>query len=405
LALSLLVAGCSGGPAGEQAATDLAENDAQRSMLNAFVEHDNWVSAIHEEPSTFADLAGKQRPALIALHKGDLTGALDTDGLSDSLRHRTEAELARLHYRLARISRFTWAAILSEYKTRTGKDAPPKVQNFARLAEHSGWWGPSPSSTALPTEMQAVQADLETATAIELIALAQKPIDTLENKVRLYNPLSHQALLRAYQSNLPETPEAELSSLIFSGCATSTRPNTGSETHPYFCIDGGLLKAAGFESNNPSPTLSAEDDRQAARDFVGNVYAAVMEWTKKSLSSPENPEGSALILDLQLSAIYRTQSLLLLCEYLLDADRPHQAIAVALLSQDLAAPKQINHLNSPIVFAILAEAKLRTGHARAALDYLEVLVADFPEVTGLDETVGDLVVLQNLNRLGDSKEL
>jgi hypothetical protein len=33
-----------------------------------------------------------------------------------------------------------------------------------------------------------------------------------------------------------------------------------------------------------------------------------------------------------------------------------------------------------------------------------VLTSHFPEVQGLDETIGDLAILQGLDRQGDSKE-
>jgi len=61
-------------------------------------------------------------------------------------------------------------------------------------------------------------------------------------------------------------------------------------------------------------------------------------------------------------------------------------------------------LNPPTLFAVSAAANLRTGRTREALDALEVLVGAYPEIKGLDETVGDLAVLQGLDRAGDSRE-
>ena len=57
-----------------------------------------------------------------------------------------------------------------------------------------------------------------------------------------------------------------------------------------------------------------------------------------------------------------------------------------------------------LLFAVLATANLQTGHTREALDALQVLVGPWPEVTGLDELVGDLAVLEGIHRSGDSRE-
>jgi hypothetical protein len=54
--------------------------------------------------------------------------------------------------------------------------------------------------------------------------------------------------------------------------------------------------------------------------------------------------------------------------------------------------------------AILIEAQLRTGHTREALDCIQPLLAAYPAATGLNEVLGDLAILQGLDRYGDSKE-
>ena len=73
LALSLLSASCGGG-ANKTEAPDASSSNGTET-LNAIVAHKNWVSSIHGDPSEFIKLANDHRPALIALHKGDLSGA------------------------------------------------------------------------------------------------------------------------------------------------------------------------------------------------------------------------------------------------------------------------------------------------------------------------------------------
>jgi hypothetical protein len=126
---------------------------------------------------------------------------------------------------------------------------------------------------------------------------------------------------------------------------------------------------------------------------------------KESLVARATEEGRALVEDLQLVPLLRGRMLLAQARRALQAGHPRQAQALLLLARDLSHPRDISPLNPPLLYAMLAETHLRTGHTREALDALEVLVEAFPAVVGVDETVGDLAVLQGLDRRGDSKEL
>jgi len=405
----LLAASCGGGASNTEASD--ASSSTGTETLNAIVGHKNWVSSIQEDPSELIALINEHRPALIALHKGDLSGATNTPN-AGTIGRRAQFELSRLHLRLAEVNRYSWLQIVTEYKTRTGKEAPAMLRGYAQLADyksvsHNDF--PEEIHTTLDIVESAFNDDGAGASVPLVIMLSQRTWETFENKVRLYNPLTHQYLASLY-AQTPSSGLSDLPALLFSNCATDavrprwSGPYRGVPESSLYCTSDGLLAAAGLNLAAPQRALGEEDEPQKAREFVRTLDDAVTAWSVE-LSKGPNPEGVALVNELQLTAIYRTQSLLALAEALLDAERPRQAAAVAMLAQDLQAPKQINHINSPILFAILAEAKIRTGHARAALDYLEVLVSAFPEVKGLDETVGDLVVLQNLNRQGDSKEL
>ena len=197
LGLSLFAVACGGPSPDEESTSSSTTNVAHKNLASALIQHGNWVSSIQQDPSEFIALASSQRAALIALHKNDFKAALSQAGISEALRIRAESELARLHHRLARVSRLTWATIAAEYSSRTGNTAPEKIQEFARLAQHSGWWSTSPSVLELSKASQAIQGDTERLSSQALIDQAQRPIDTIDGKIKIYIPLTHQGLVRA----------------------------------------------------------------------------------------------------------------------------------------------------------------------------------------------------------------
>jgi hypothetical protein len=115
-------------------------------------------------------------------------------------------------------------------------------------------------------------------------------------------------------------------------------------------------------------------------------------------------DGAELLDGLNLAGILRSRFLLALARYALVADHPRQALAVIQMAMDLENPRKIGPLNPPGFFAATAEAQLLAGHTREALDALQVLSDAYPELAGVDEVVGDLAILQGLDRHGDSKE-
>ena len=66
--------------------------------------------------------------------------------------------------------------------------------------------------------------------------------------------------------------------------------------------------------------------------------------------------------------------------------------------------RDVGAANAPALYVLLAEARLKTGRTRQALDALEPLTARVPTVASAKELVGDLAVLESMGRVGDSKE-
>jgi len=190
-----------------------------------------------------------------------------------------------------------------------------------------------------------------------------------------------------------------LGGVLFSGCGAEPRKTNHSDSFPYRCLEGGLLGDLGL-----NPELGETDSAQIARELARTVNERSDAWSK-TLEQTGSEEGVRLLNDLRFVELYRSQALLALAQMALDEERPRQALSFVQMAQDMSQARSLGPINTPLLNAILAEANLRTGHVREALEPLEILSRSFPEVAGLDEIVGDLSVLQGLNRQGDSKEL
>ena len=367
--------------------------------------HESWVQTLAEKPATFGDIVGSSRDAWIALHKADWPNTLSSAGDSTSLQFRGHAEMAGLYRRLASISRHSWAKTRKIWTERPEAQPDPALLPIPALATASGLL-PAEAllvAEALPSA-QREQAESTLSLSIEsLLQRAQEDAIVVPGrKVHIQDPLVFQGLAMRHREALEALPAPTgPSAVLFSACAVSTRgPLAPEEFHPYRCTDSGLLSQAGLGFSD----LGSDDAPQAARELARALDDHVLAW-QRQLDSVIDKEGLQLLDDLQLLGIYRNRTLLNLAELALDSERPKQALALAQLAQNMESPREIGPLNPPLLFAILAEANVRTGRIREALEPLEVLARSFPETSGLDEAVGDLSVLNGMNRQGDSKEL
>lgn len=151
------------------------------------------------------------------------------------------------------------------------------------------------------------------------------------------------------------------------------------------------------------PPLGEGDDAEAARALGRALDAALDAWAQGPLADA-SPEAQELVHGLDLLDRLRAQWLEALAREALRQGRPRQALALAQIALDLESPRAIGPVNSPSLYALGAEAALRTGHVREALDPLEVLARSYPEARGLDELLSDLAILTAMNRTGESKE-
>ena len=131
---------------------------------------------------------------------------------------------------------------------------------------------------------------------------------------------------------------------------------------------------------------------------------AELDAWRVSAAAGASADGRALLDDLRLVDGARARALVDLAVSALDAGRPACALAYGQLALDHESPRAVGPVNSPTLFAVVASAHLRVGRTREALDALDVLDDQWPELAGLDDTLGTLVVLEGLDRRGDSRE-
>ena len=355
----------------------------------------NWVQTVAEQPTQFAESIASSREGWIALHAGQLAD-ISPAGSDSAIAYRAHAEKAAFYYRLARITRYAWRMTSEAWSARPLPDQPKELSAFPTLANLSG----RAVGSAAPQEVPSGASDVLGLSASKALELAKKPTQFTANGTPVQHPLAFQALyLRHAESLAAVQPPEGIQAVLFSGCAVSPVATDPASSFPYNCLEEGLLGDLGFTAE-----FGAEDSAQIARELSRSLTERTDAW-KASMMATGDPEGVGLVEDLLLVEIYRSRALIGLAQTALEQDRPRQALAFVQMAQDMSQSRTIGPVNTPLLNALLAEANLRTGHVREALEPLEVLSRSFPEVSGLDEIVGDLSVLQGLNRQGDSKEL
>ncbi len=167
------------------------------------------------------------------------------------------------------------------------------------------------------------------------------------------------------------------------------RPLWGTEYAEFWALPNGL-------------SLPLDGDLQSTRDAA----AAVSAWADQEAAAAAAAsvgEGSSLLAGLSPVAGYRQGVLVAAARDALLLGRPQQALVLLETAHDVTH-REVGATNAPHLFVLLAEARLRTGRTRQALDALAPLTARVPTVHSAQELVGDLAVLQSIDRIGDSKE-
>jgi len=362
-----------------------------------------WVAALVRAPERFEALMGPadgpDRAGWIALHKNAWVNAAATPGAPGK---RAAAELAVLHGVLADVSNDAWRSLGTTWELRgtfpTDSVLPALVALAAKDAGDNVSWArwtkvaarQDPLVTARVTQHDGLRTaptaseTIVTAQSLASVPLLEEPVG--DSRRTLWDPMIHLTIAQAYGQMLTTGyPTDALATSVFSG---RVAPEDGSPR--------ASLAALGL-------TMPTEDDTEACREVVRAFDRQLDPW-KVQLVATAPEAGQALLSDLRLVEGLRSRALVDWGVDALGAGRPRCALAFTEMALDHEHPREITPLNPPTLFAVSAAANLRTGRTREALDALEVLVGAYPEIKGLDETVGDLAVLQGLDRAGDSRE-
>lgn len=387
MSLLLLLAACEGEGPESPATTPLAAS---------------WVTAVVADPTRFSAVVDPAREGWVALHRNDWLAASAAGGAAGT---RAAVELTTLHRVLAGLSDDAWLALGEGWEKRgtLPKDSLfPRIVTIAALdanrTEAAARWGampapPEPAELAdLALRHEALRRGEGDVDAFRRAAASPIATEAAETLAVASNgaPPSPSALVRTfYDPRVHRTLAATYEARAKAGPAPT---DLGAQL---FSADLGVDPGVVFPV--------AGDDAEACRDAVRQLDAKLDAWATQ-LGTTANDDGRALLDDLRLVAGTRSRLLVSKGVDALQASQPRCALAYAEMARDHEDPRAVGPLNSPTLFAVLATANLRTGHTREALDALEVLTAPFPETTALDETVGDLAVLQGIDRAGDSRE-
>jgi hypothetical protein len=390
------------------------------------------VARVVAEPAAFtATLDATSRDGWIALHGHDLLGAVaafDTPGpdAAATLRARARAELALagLQGDLARLAGVTAERLFTLTQQRAPLPEGSPGYTVAALAARCGGAGdpwsarapdadraalaamgegfaPRPDTgAASPTPLEArlaAHAAAEVGDLAPLLAAAREPmlLEPVDGYTRQWwDPCVHRSLADAWLGRARGTlGEAGVGAWAegLEGSLFAAWPDGAALTGQ---DDWSLLGA--------EPLPGASDDLEAARDAARDVDAESDAW-KRDLGAVADADGAALLSDLKVVDVYRHERLVARARRALVEGRPIQAGVFAQRAVDVASP-EVGPLNGPAAYALLAESALRTGRTREALDSLRRIEGGHPEIVGVRELIGDLAVLEGLDRQGDSKE-
>jgi hypothetical protein len=355
-----------------------------------------WVDAALMDPASFTASIAPHRSGWVSLHANDLSAAASAGGPPGQLAGLQQRELEEALSRLAGVA---WERAYATWARQVGIPEGSAIPVVAALSsldqgdpERAEAWLARYTGTALTplvSELRAgglsaasgqtalgacVAAHLSSRGSGEPLSGCRSPL-LEEGSRRLYDPLIYRT--RAHRLAL-ERPASD--ALLFGG-QWSVVPNAA------------LPESWG---------IPAADEPDAVRDRIRGLDDLLAGW--RAAKAAAGAPGLSLLQELRLVSLYRGHALAGYASRLLDAGQPRSARAAALMALDAGHGRRIGALNPPLLFAALADADLRLGRSREALDMLAPLKEVHPGILGLQETIGDLVVLEGMTRLGDSKE-
>lgn len=391
---------------------------------------DSWLARLTADPTTFTRVVDADRDAWIALHGNQLDAASASAGPAGWAAAR---RLALAEEDLARLSALAWDETLRAWETRSKLPEGSALPYFAALAARERGDADAEARWierargALDATVRAAAERLAATPPGEPMAESNNPLIERYNahiaarkggdvaalreaaaeplwreplgagERLLYDPMIHGTLALALAPQ--REPPSGIDGLLFSPCLTDGHLSAQQQSPIY----GEKCTALGLAALSIDAPASPTDDPEIARAFVHQLDASLDPWLRTRLALA-TPEGADVLAGLDLVRRLRADWLVALARQQLEAGHPHQAMELLRLALDPESGRALSPVNGPSLYALTAEANLRTGHVREALDALEVLTGAWPEVIGVDEVLGDLSILKSLDRMGDSKE-
>lgn len=394
-----------------------------------------WIGVVSRDPASFSALmTSTGRDGWVQLHAHDDARATATFGDDLTLRSRPAWKVAMLERDLAGLSATAHERLFTAWAARG-----PLPPGAAAIAAWSAWCGDgdpdawaarvpagdpgaelvarlsiAPDSWASPVdEATARLAAHHAALSTDPLAPWDRPdapvLEIPGDPPRVwFDPCFHQvasvhaervAVGGSWVDAAAGWAAGDLRGVLFAPWLTgddlkaeagpTSSPGTWGADSP---VVHGLLDEAGLPG--------ATDDPQAAREQA-RVLTERLTQRAGALEATAAPDGQALLIELGLAEHWRQQWHLAQARRALAADRPQQALALAELGTDFSAEPGPG--NPPGLYAVRAHALLRLGRTREALDALHPL-RPHRGVAQLEEVLGDLAVLEGLDRDGDSKE-
>lgn len=363
-----------------------------------------WMGELFLTPARFSALVeGGPREAWISFYEGDPARAwqLATDPV---LARRSAAEQARLYRALADLQARVWQELVPTWVARDPARAEGPLPFLGALAMAAS--GRAEAARQVPglgpEERQFIEAVVG-GPALPAAARGDRDGCLRASLARIRGEEGPPACPPAQELALGGGARF-LDPLRLAAEAAEWERRASGPPEP-----GATLAERLFDGNwsaeelSALPPLGPSDEPEAARAQGRALDRSLSAWTA-AMKAQGDPEGTLLMEELRLERRARAQALLLLASAALDQDRPHQASALLMLGHDLEEARRPGPLNPPLRYALEADALLRTGRARQALDPLQALQPSVEALVTLTEPLGDLAVLQGMGRDGDSKE-
>lgn len=391
----ILLLACAEGPAPAPALDPAAD-----AVVDA-----GWIPQLMREPAAFDRLVAADHAGWVAVHGADWRAEASAPGPAARLRERRAETLDQA----LRLHALAWDTLAARWAARGAPAEAAVVRAVAEAAAVDAGLprvgAEAPLTGALSPDAAALRAwsaeveppevgPLTGCLRAHLAARAQGEVARCPALAAatppLPDPFALQSARLAWRSGPgagPMVPDHNLEHAVF-----SERWLGG----PAEAAGGALGPALGF-------TLREATEAQAVRDAVHALDSA-LDGHAARWRSEAPPEGKALEGELDLLGLWRSRALTAEAAALLAEGRPEPAAAALSLALDATQGRALSPRNTPELRLLSAEAALRAGRSREALDALAPLREAWPELQGIVEIIDDIVVLESLGRVGQSQE-